>query len=102
MSKMFENSNKHTTVYVGNGWTTTSVSNSTEMFYNCTSIVGGKGTTYNASHIDKAYAHIDGGPSNSGYFTEKSAATRGDVDDNGNVNISDVTTLTNFLLKGHW
>ena len=44
------------------------------MFYNCTSLVGGQGTTYDANHIDKTYAHIDGGPSNPGYFTEKPEA----------------------------
>ena len=101
MSKMFENSDKLVTVYVGNEWTTSSVNYSADMFYNCTSIVGGKGTTFNANHIDKAYAHIDGGPSNPGYFTEKNAVTRGDVDGNGTVNISDVTTLITYLLRGY-
>ena len=101
MSKMFENSDKLVTVYVGNEWTTSSVNYSAEMFYNSTSIVGGKGTTYNANHIDKAYAHIDGGPSNPGYFTEKNTATRGDVDGDGGVDISDLTTLINYLLTGN-
>ena len=100
-SKMFESSDKLVTVYVGNEWTTSSVNYSADMFYNCTSIVGGKGTTFNANHIDKAYAHIDGGPSNPGYFTEKNAATRGDVDGDGGVDISDLTTLINYLLTGN-
>ncbi|UKI57957.1 MAG: hypothetical protein L6V81_00295 [Clostridium sp.] len=39
-------------------------------FYNCTNLVGGAGTKYNSSHVDKAYAHIDGGTSNPGYFTD--------------------------------
>ena len=39
------------------------------MFYNCTSIVGGQGTTYDANHIDAEYAHPDGGESNPGYMT---------------------------------
>ena len=43
------------------------------MFNNCTSLVGGQGTTYDDSHIDKTYAHIDGGTSNPGYFTDKNA-----------------------------
>ncbi len=41
------------------------------MFTGCTSLVGGQGTTWNSSNpTDKTYAHIDGGPSNPGYFTE--------------------------------
>ena len=57
------------TIYVGNGWSTAAVTNSSDMFVDCSKLVGSKGTTYNASHIDKAYAHIDGGPSYPGYFT---------------------------------
>ena len=44
---------------------------STMMFDNCTSLVGGSGTTYNGANVDKTYAHIDGGTSNPGYFTAK-------------------------------
>ena len=69
-------------------------------FKDCTSLVGGQGTTYNASHIDKAYAHIDGGPSNPGYFTDKNASLRGDVDSDGNVTIGDVSALIDYLLNG--
>ena len=61
--------------------------------------MGGQGTTYNASHVDKTYAHIDGGPSNPGYFTDKNAGQRGDVNGDGSVNISDVTALINYLLS---
>ena len=43
---------------------------STGMFENCTSLVGEKGTTYDANYVDIAYAHIDEGPSNPGYFTQ--------------------------------
>ena len=42
---------------------------SKNMFLDCYRIIGGRGTTYDANHIDKAYAHIDGGPSNPGYLT---------------------------------
>ena len=71
------------------------------MFKNCTNLVGGKGTTYDANHVDKTYAHIDGGPSNPGYFTAKNAGLRGDVNGDGSVNISDVTTLIDYLLSGN-
>ena len=40
-----------------------------DMFYNCTSLVGGSGTIYNSSKVDKTYAHVDEGTSNPGYFT---------------------------------
>ena len=70
MLRMFYNSTNLRTIYVGGGWSTAAVTSSVSMFTNCTSLVGGQGTTYDANHIDKAYAHIDGGPSNPGYFTE--------------------------------
>lgn len=42
--------------------------NSDNMFLDCTSLVGGNGTTYDGSHIDAAYAHPDA-DGNPGYFT---------------------------------
>ena len=102
MSYMFNGSTNLQTIYVGNGWSTASVTNSTSMFNYCTSLVGGQGTTYSSSNPkDKTYAHIDGGPSNPGYFTDKNAGLRGDVNGDGSVNISDVTTLIDYLLTGN-
>ena len=89
-----------TTIYVGDEWSTDAVTQSAGMFYECTSLVGGKGTTYDENHIDGAYAHIDGGPSNPGYFTDKNAALRGDVDGNGEVGMDDLSALINYLLTG--
>ena len=71
MWMMFSDCNQLKTIYVGDGWSTAAVTGSGYMFSDCTNIVGGKGTTYDDNHIDAAYAHIDGGPSNPGYFTEK-------------------------------
>ena len=71
MGYMFGNCTKLKTVYASSLFTTNAVSWSDSMFYNCTSLVGGAGTKYNASHIDKTYARIDGGTSNPGYFTAK-------------------------------
>jgi surface protein len=48
------------------------ITNDTNMFYNCTRVVGGAGTTYSSSAVTSARAHIDGGTSNPGYFTRKS------------------------------
>ena len=75
---------------------------SSDMFTGCTSLVGGQGTAYNSSNPkDKTYAHIDGGTSNPGYFTDKNASLRGDVNGDGSVNISDVTALIDYLLSGN-
>ena len=101
MTHMFRHSNNLRTIYVGDGWSTAAVTASDYMFYNCSSLVGGQGTTYNSSNPkDKTYAHIDGGTSNQGYFTAKAAFLRGDVNGDGQVKISDVTALINYLLSG--
>ncbi len=104
MTNMFYNCTNLRTIYAGSGWSTAGVAwtSSIDMFWNCTSLVGGQGTTYDASHVDKAYAHIDGGTSNPGYFTDKIGGyTRGDVNGDGSVNISDVTALIDYLLSGN-
>ena len=99
MLYMFASCESLTTIYAGSGWSTTNVINSLAMFYDCTSLVGGMGTTYDENYVDATRAHIDGGPSNPGYFTAKNAGLRGDVNGDGNVNISDVTALINYLLS---
>ena len=100
MSSMFNECKTLRTIYVGDGWTTAAVTSSSSMFDVCHSLVGGKGTTYSSSNPkDKTYAHIDGGTSNPGYFSEKGGAfLRGDVNGDGSVNISDVTALIDLLL----
>ena len=70
---MFERSSNLRTIYVGSKWTTEKVSRGDEMFTECTSLIGGAGTHYDANHIDHTYAHIDGGTANPGYFTESGA-----------------------------
>ena len=102
MSEMFRNCSALQTIYVGDGWRMSemALTSSHNVFKDCTSLVGGKGTAFDADHVDADYAHIDGGPSNPGYFTEKSAFIRGDVDNDGQIKISDVTALINYLLSG--
>ena len=100
MGWMFYSCSNLRTIYVGNGWSTEAVTSSTNMFIFCTNLVGGQGTTYNANYIDKTYAHIDGGPSNPGYFTAKNAGLRGDVNGDGQVDIEDVTALISLVLNG--
>ena len=55
-------------------WNTDNVTKGTAMFDGCTNLVGGAGTVYDANHTDHTYAHIDGGVSNPGYFTDKNAS----------------------------
>ena len=69
MSGMFYGCSILTTIYAGEGWNTSRVNESTDMFDGCTSLVGGMGTHYNSSHTDKAYARIDRGSEEPGYFT---------------------------------
>ena len=71
----FKDCTSLTTIYVSNAWDS-SASNEKDgggTFYNCVSIVGGKGTLYDENHTDYTYARIDGGPNSDkpGYFTEK-------------------------------
>ena len=71
MNAMFGDCSMLKNIYVSNTFVTTAVTDSTRMFNNCTSLVGGDGTTFDSTKIDKTYAHIDGGTSNPGYFTAK-------------------------------
>ena len=71
MRKMFENSDKLKTIYVSDKFVTDKVTNSTSMFNGATNLVGGSGTTYDSTKVDKTYARIDGGTSSPGYFTKK-------------------------------
>lgn len=72
MSDMFWSCNSLTTIYVSDSWTTEKVTHykSERQFLNCKNLVGGKGTKYNANHVDVAYAHVDCGTSNPGYLTD--------------------------------
>ena len=70
MSSMFLYSFKIKTIYASNNFITNNVTSSTDMFLGANNLVGGNGTKYNSSHVDKTYARIDksGTP---GYFTLK-------------------------------
>ena len=69
MSYMFAYSQNLKTIYVSNNFITNNVTSSTDMFKEATNLVGGNGTKYNSSYLDKTYARIDksGTP---GYFTK--------------------------------
>ena len=69
MSYMFNGSTSLKTIYVSDKFVTTAVTSSTSMFGNMPKLVGGNGTKYNSSHVDKTYARIDKS-STPGYFTK--------------------------------
>ena len=79
MRSMFRDCSALTTIYAGDGWNTANVTEGGSMFYNCTNLVGGSGTRYSADHSSYTYAHIDGGTSNPGYFTDKNASPVVDI-----------------------
>ena len=102
MRGLFRYCSNLTTIYVGDEWTTANTLLHGFMFTDCTSLVGGMGTTYDAGHVDKTYAHIDGGLSNPGYFSEKVDFVIGDVNGDGVMNITDVTLLINALMSENY
>ena len=69
MKSMFHGCGNLTNITVGTSWSTTNVTSSTNMFSECTSIVGGAGTTYNSTKTNKTYARIDNPPDEPGYLT---------------------------------
>ena len=71
MSYMFYNITNLKTIYASDIFNTNAVTSSTNMFTDSSNLVGGSGTTYNSSFVDKTYARIDGGTSSPGYFTLK-------------------------------
>ena len=78
IQRMFKDCSSLQTIYVGDGWNMEAVSYDNEMFTGCTSLVGGKGTTYNENYNDGKRAHIDGdgGP---GYFTARTTGIATDL-----------------------
>ena len=80
--RMFAANPALTTIYVGSGWNMSNVDaeNSLDMFYNCESLVGGRGTSYDPNHRNVEYAHIDGGANNPGYLTDINGSGTSDLD----------------------
>ena len=71
MSEMFRDCSALKTVNVAVGaFSTDAVKSSENMFTGAVNIVGGRGTAYDAAHIDKGYARIDFGKREPGYFTD--------------------------------
>ena len=73
MNLMFYGCSSLAAIYVGEGRSTSLVTESDDMFFGCTSLVGGMNTHFDAGYIDKTYARIDRGVNTPGYFTGKFA-----------------------------
>ena len=75
MYQMFRNCKNLKTIYVSNTFVTNKVDSyiyvGGNVFLDSTNLVGGAGTTYDSSKINKTYARIDGGTAKPGYFTLK-------------------------------
>ena len=71
MSSMFSSCKNLTTIYASNKFITDNVTSSAFMFSDDNKLIGGASTVYDANHIHKTYARIDGGTSSPGYFTLK-------------------------------
>ena len=70
MEEMFNVDTQLKTIYVSDDFTVDKVTSSNNMFFYNLQLVGGIGTKYDASHVDKEYARVDSA-SNKGYFTKK-------------------------------
>ena len=97
MSHMFHGNTSMTTIYAGGEWTTASVTESADMFSECTNLKGGFGTTFDANHTDATYARIDGGENAPGYFTDKNPVEASYYDNV--LYVSGSTTLAEAMQK---
>ena len=84
MTEMFSGCTTLAKIMVEDGFVTTGVTSDNNMFLGDTALVGGAGTTYSASHVNKEYARVDGGSSAPGYFTGTGTTPGGNTEPGGN------------------
>ena len=84
MDGMFRSTNL-ATIYASDKFDTSAVTKSDNMFTGSYKLVGGNGTVYDASHIDKEYARIDA-PGTPGYFTAPRAIRKATLQTGKQVN----------------
>ena len=85
MQSMFSGDEKLEKIYVSALWVVADYAD--DMFYGCTSLIGGNGTKYNEGNFDKDYAVIDT-KEHSGYLTS-AAANLNPSDDKDNTSSSE-------------
>lgn len=71
MEIMFDTCSKLTNIYVGQNWNTDKVTSSANMFFDCTSLIGQSGATYDSKKTDVSMANYQ-----SGYLTYKMASQK--------------------------
>ena len=101
MGYMFGGCSGLTTIYCNDDWYADG-RRSGEMFFGCTSLVGGAGTVYDEEKTDATMAHPDSAD-NPGYFTRKAGGSgewaEGDLNHDGKVDATDVVWLTNRIMN---
>ena len=94
MTFMFNSCYALMTIYCSEDWSASpALTTDTGMFTASKMIIGGRGTDYNASKVDKSYARPDGGEANPGYFT-----VRGDANGDNKVTLDDAIDVVNSIL----
>ena len=76
MYNMFKGCSNLTTIYADKDWSALGITEGEDMFSECINLVGEQETSYSSLHTDISYAHVDGGTTNPGYFTDKSVQTK--------------------------
>ena len=71
--RMFDGCSKLDAIYATD-WTSAPITDDAEMFYNCPKLVGSAGTVFDSSYNGISRAHVDGGLTNPGYFSQKGVA----------------------------
>lgn len=72
MALMFADCSSLTTIYTNGDFDLSNLGEwYNDMFLNCTSLVGGMGTTYDSNNTGAHYTRIDNPPTEPGYFTAK-------------------------------
>ena len=89
MKYMFNYCTSLKTIYVSDGWTTTNVEESDNMFYNCKKITGGDGNTYYSNYTDKSRAYAGLG----GYLTTKDANIKERLFDDSDTMATDIHNI---------
>ena len=95
MAGMFSGCSSLKTVYADDKWSTASVTDGRNMFKDCTNLVGGAGSMYDADHVDHTYAHLDGGKEDPGYFSVRKE--KGDVNCDDAIDAQDLVDLIAFI-----
>ena len=98
MTFMFNSCYALMTIFCDDDWSVSpALTKDTGMFTASKLLVGGQGTDYDSSKVDRSYARPDGGDDNPGYFTA-TGLTKGDADGDGQVTADDIEAMMNYMI----